>query len=166
MRRSESLEYKTLKPTYKDCTVSENFKDFNYFHDWCLQQRGYGLDNFELDKDILIKGNKHYSEDACCLVPKQINMLFVFASDKKSNLPLGVSYNKSNGYYVSSVSTGDGKIVRYSKTPDEAFIKYKEDKEKHIKTMANKFKDSISDKVYERLIAYEIDDFRSSYGNR
>ena len=165
MRTTDSW-YKEIKPTYKDCTVSENFKGFNYFHDWCLQQRGYGLANFELDKDILIKGNKHYSEDTCCLVPKQINMLFIYPSDKKSNLPLGVSYNKSNGYYVSCVSTCDGKIVKYSKTPEEAFIKYKEDKENHIKSMANKFKDSISDKVYERLIGYEIEDVRSLNGSR
>ena len=166
MKRSESFEYKTAKPTYKDCSMSENFKDFNYFHDWCLQQRGYGLANFELDKDILIKGNKHYSEDTCCLVPKQINMLFIFPSDKKSNLPLGVYYNKSNGYYVSCVPTCDGKLVKYSKTPEEAFLKYKEDKENHIKSMANKFKDSISDKVYERLIGYEIEDVRSLNGSR
>ena len=166
MRRSESFDYKAMKPTYKDCTVSENFKSFKYFHNWCLDQKGYGIDNFELDKDILIKGNKHYSEDTCCLVPKQINMLFVFASNKKSNLPLGVSYNKSNGYFVSSVSTGDGKIVKYSKTPEEAFLKYKKDKENHIKSMADKFKDSISDKVYERLIEYEIEDVRSLNGSR
>lgn len=166
IKRATGSRFKEMKHTYNDCTVSENFKSFEYFHDWCFGQVGYGLDKFELDKDILIKGNKHYSEDTCCLVPKQINMLFVFASDKKSNLPLGVSYNKSNGYYVSCVSTCDGKIVKYSKTPEEAFLKYKEDKENHIKSMANKFKDSISDKVYERLIGYEIEDIRSLNGSR
>ena len=164
--RTTSEDFKNRSLTYKDCSISENFKDFNCFHNWCLGQVGYGLAKFELDKDILIKGNKSYSEVTCCLVPKQINMLFIYPSDKKSNLPLGVSYNKSNGYYVSSVSTCDGKIVKYSKTPEEAFLKYKEDKENHIKSMANKFKDSISDKVYERLIGYEIEDIRSLNGSR
>ena len=30
-----------------------------------------------IDKDILVKGNKVYSPNTCCLVPKNVNNLFI-----------------------------------------------------------------------------------------
>lgn len=47
-------------PTYKDCTVSEMFKHFHLFHAWCQEQVGFRALGYCLDKDLLLKGNKHY----------------------------------------------------------------------------------------------------------
>lgn len=61
-------------PTYKNCQVSDNFKDFKYFSEWCDKQVGFNLPRYHLDKDILVKGNKVYSEETCCFVPEEIDM--------------------------------------------------------------------------------------------
>lgn len=150
--------YKEIKPTYKDCTVSENFKDFNYFHDWCLQQVGYNKSGYELDKDVLIKGNKEYSENSCCFVPKEINMQFVKSNAIRGDCPIGVTKVKSTGKYSTQVKRK--RLVKYhsiSGTVEEAFFKYKKVKEDYIKYLADVYKDNLDEKVYKALYAYEVE---------
>lgn len=42
------------------------------------------IKGYELDKDILIKGNRIYSPDTCCFVPSFINRLYT-SSKNTSN---------------------------------------------------------------------------------
>ena len=57
-KRCTSEKYKERLPTYIGVTVSNEFKNFTKFHDWWYKQIGYDLPNVELDKDLLVKGNK------------------------------------------------------------------------------------------------------------
>lgn len=158
IKRATGSRFKEMKPTYKDCTVSENFKDFNYFHNWCLCQNGYGLDNFELDKDILIKGNKHYSEDTCCFVPPEINSLILSCKGSRGEFPIGVTKVKSTGKYITQVRRKRlGKYYSTSSYVEEAFLKYKNVKEDYIKYLADIYKDNLDEKVYNALYAYEVE---------
>ena len=47
-----------------------------------------------LDKDILIKGNKIYSQDTCIFVPKAINSLFTNRKRFRGEYPIGVYKGK------------------------------------------------------------------------
>ena len=69
LERSYCHKYHARKPTYLDCTVSENFKNFAFFKNWCHRQKGFNIKGFSLDKDLLVKGNKVYSEGTCLFLP-------------------------------------------------------------------------------------------------
>ena len=44
LRRCYSDNSKKKHQTYKDCEVSENFKSYEYFYEWCNEQFGFGND--------------------------------------------------------------------------------------------------------------------------
>lgn len=145
-------------PTYKDCTVSENFKVYSYFYGWCEKQVGFEEDGWCLDKDILVKGNKVYSEDTCCFVPNEINCLITTAKAIRGELPIGVYYEKDTGKFKVRISVGSKQkhVGRY-RCKVKAFEAYKEAKEQQIKVVAEKWKHLIDVRVYEALINYKVE---------
>lgn len=155
--RCYNTKTKSRSPSYVGCSVSDNFKYYPYFKDWCSRQIGFGRDGFELDKDILVKGNKIYSEGTCCFVPKEINLLFCKSNSLRGCYPIGVNLNKLSGKFKASVTYGNVvKSLGCYDTSEEAFQAYKEAKELRIKEVANKWKDQIDLRVYEALMKYEV----------
>lgn len=147
-------------PTYKDVEMSENFKFYSYFKEWCNQQVGFNEDGWQLDKDILSKGVKLYSEDTCCFVPPEINYLILKADRIRGKYPIGVYHDTSKIHKRFSARVSkNGKHKRFGSylTPEEAFAVYKREKEKYIKEVANKWKDKIDPRVYEALMNWTIE---------
>ena len=158
LERCYSHKFQAKKPTYKGCTVSDSFKYYPYFKEWCNKQIGFDQVGWHLDKDILSKGNKVYSEDTCCFVPQEINSLLVRSNATRGKYPLGVSYLTRLGMFEASVSFGgrNKRIGRFYNA-QEAFYAYKEVKESHIKEVANKWKDRIDPRVYNALMSWNIE---------
>ena len=163
LRRCYCDKFHVKCPTYKDCSVSDNFKYYPYFKEWCNNQIGFNVlddkgNRFELDKDLLIKGNKAYSEDTCCFIPREINVALIYNQTKKGNHPIGVSYSKVNNKFVVYVKKGEGsrEYLGYFEDASVAFLAYKASKEAYLKELANKWKDKIDPRVYEALIGWEI----------
>ena len=143
--------------SYRDCSVSENFKHYTYFQDWCSKQVGFNVEGFALDKDILVKGNKVYSEDTCCFVPQEINSLMTKANARRGAYIIGVNFDKNSGKFRACVRIyGVLKHIGLFTTELEAFQSYKEAKEAHIKEVANKWKDQIDPRVYGALMNCEV----------
>lgn len=153
LRRCYDAETQRKQPSYNGCTVSEAFKRFSSFKNWCELCKGYGLVGWELDKDIRIKGNKIYSEDSCCFVPKELNNLTFSSSLKYSDKLLGVSFHKRTNKYRATLKT---EHLGLFDTPEEAFAVYKDAKEVEIKRLAEKWKDQINDEVYTALLNWKI----------
>ena len=74
-------------PSYEQCLTSETFNHYQQFKTWCNKQLGFGNTGWELDKDILVKGNKVYSEDTCCFVPPEINCLMTNNKSIRGEIP-------------------------------------------------------------------------------
>lgn len=92
LKRCYDFNSKKDFPSYSSATTTESFRYFVKFVYWCNKQVGFNEKDdkgrsFHLDKDILIKGNKMYSEDTCCFVPPEINGLFTKADRKRGKLP-------------------------------------------------------------------------------
>lgn len=154
--RCYSEDIHSKQPTYKDCTVCEEWKCFATFKEWFDNQVYFN--GWKLDKDILVKGNKVYSPDTCCFVPNEINVLFTKRQNCRGDLPIGVQYTESKLRYKANISRGNDKVFLgcYS-TPEEAFQAYKVAKEAWIKEVADKWKDKLDKKVYDALYQYEVE---------
>lgn len=157
LERCYSEKYHIKNPIYKECYVSNEWKCFQNFAEWFnLNYNSETMQDWELDKDILSKGNKLYSSETCCFVPKEINMLLSFNKSKGRKLPLGVSKhgNLYRGYC--RVNNKNKHTGSYS-TPEEAFEAYKTTKENYIKEIADKWRGQITDQVYQALINYKVE---------
>ena len=154
--------FKKKYPTYEGCKVSENFKSYEYFYEWCHEQVGFGNDGdgnpFHLDKDLLVKGNKIYSESTCVFIPQEVNTLLTKSTASRGEHLIGVHWCNTNKVFVAMVSKNKGKRehLGYFKTELEAFKAYKTAKENFIKEQANKFKSQIDERAYLALINYEV----------
>lgn len=147
-------------PTYIGCHVSDNFKHYTYFYDWCQNQKGYNNKGWELDKDLLIKNNKLYSENNCVFLPPCINMAQCKNISLRGGLPIGVTFNKAMQKYKVSCRNGESKnraYLGYHSSIGDAFLVYKNYKERYIKELAEKYKDQIDPRAYEALMNYSID---------
>ena len=113
LERCYSDALKKRRPTYTDCSVSENFKSYEYFYEWCHRQIGFGNEGdenpFHLDKDLLTKGNKVYSEDSCIFIPNEINLLLTKRTTSRGEHLIGVSWHKKGKAFVAVVSKNKGK---------------------------------------------------------
>lgn len=159
LKRCYDKDIQDKRPTYINCKVSQDWHCFiefekwfneNYIQDWCL------------DKDILIKGNREYSPKTCCFVPCEINSLLTKRQNHRGNTPIGVKYCKAKrrlkDYYKASFTKGNEKVYLGSfKTPEEAFQAYKVAKEEWIKEVANKYKEKLEPRVYDALMKYEVE---------
>ena len=159
LKRCYSDTCKKKQPTYEDCEVSENFKYYEYFYDWCQSQVGFGNQDWQLDKDLLIKGNKVYSEDSCVFIPQEINSLLIKCDASRGEHLIGVSWSKTNKAFRAMVRRNKGKRehLGYFKTEIEAFNTYKVAKESFVKEQANKWKGKIDNRAYNALMSYTVE---------
>jgi len=159
LERCYNTKIQNKYPTYIGCTVCEEWHNFQNFAKW-WRNNYYNVEGYrtELDKDILIKNNKYYSPETCCVVPSNINALFTKGNKQRGKYPIGVSYYKSTGKFVAHCCNGKRQIhLSYCNTPNEAFAIYKEYKEKTIKKIADKYKKGIPSKLYNALIRYQVE---------
>lgn len=73
LERCYSDKYHQKKPTYKDCTVCDEWLTFSNFKSWMERQDWEGK---HLDKDFLSEDVKIYSPRTCVFVNPRLNAFF------------------------------------------------------------------------------------------
>ena len=151
--------FKKKQPTYIGCEVSDKFKSYEYFYEWCNEQIGFNNKDWQLDKDLLIKGNKVYSESTCVFIPREINQILVKREASRGVHLISVHWCNASKAFVAMVSKNKGKqeYLGCFKTEIEAFNAYKEAKEAFVKEQANKWKSQIDERTYEALMSYTVE---------
>ena len=153
---------------YKDVTCCEEWLLFENFYEWL-----HGQENFDkwlngkrwaIDKDILIKGNKIYSPNTCCLVPPNVNSLFTKRDKCRGDYPIGVYYNKRNCAYKAQCNNPleNNKRVglgQYNSENKAFYLGYKPYKENMIKQIAQYEydKNNITKKCYDAMMGYQVE---------
>ena len=159
LERCYSDTFKKKYPTYESCEVSENFKSYEYFYEWCQKQIGFNNQDWHLDKDLLVKGNKLYSETTCVFLPQEINKILTKRTVSRGEYLIGVYWSKRSKAFVAQVKKNKGKqeYLGYFNTELEAFNAYKQAKEAFVKEQAEKWKDKIDSRAYEALMKYTVE---------
>lgn len=84
----ENLRHK--HPTYKDCTVCDEWHNFQNFAEW--HEANYPKDGkpYQLDKDLKVIGNKVYSPETCMFVSSAVNKFTVDCGSSRGEHMVGV----------------------------------------------------------------------------
>lgn len=125
-----------------------------------------GDEEMDVDKDLFGDGSGMYHPDFCCILPKGLNTLLANAKKHYKEgetpdnvLPLGVRYNGKTRKYTSEITfTGAEKPIPLSEwdAAEEAFEEYKVLKRADVLVVAAKYKNSIPDYIYDRLLMVEV----------
>ena len=158
LKRCYSNSIKIKQPTYSACIVSDNFKNFQYFAEWCNNQIGWDENNWQLDKDFAGLGNNLYSENTCHFVPMELNNFLTKRENHRGKSPIGVCFHKRVKKYQARCNIeGRREHLGYYETPEEAFMKYKYFKETYARALALKYENIVSDKVINILKNFTVE---------
>jgi len=157
LERSYSEKYQIKKPSYIGCSVDKEWHNFQVFAEWHVQKyNSETMQDWHIDKDILVKGNKIYSPETCCLVPNEINIIFTKKRASKSKLKTGV-FKHGNKFGAQIHKEGEHQYLKLYDSEDKAFLVYKTHKEKYIKEVADEWKPLIEPEVYQAMYNWELD---------
>lgn len=155
IKRCYYINRLSQRNTYSSCSVCEEWLLLSNFKKWFDK---HYVEGWELDKDILVKGNKIYSPNTCCFVPQDVNKLFTRHECLRGDLPIGVSKTNSiTNPYRAYFSDGGFRTLGVYKTFQDAFNAYKIAKERRIKEIADKYKQQLELRVYEALCNYKVE---------
>lgn len=157
LQRCYSDDYQVAQPTYADCSVADEWLSYQTFAEWINTQPAWGIPGFELDKDLIVLGNKIYGPKTCSMVPGAINCLIATRSRRNSS-PLGACFNEEKRKYTAYCMDGNGnnKYLGAFTDAEDAFSVYKSYKERVIKMVAERFRAQIDPRVFETLMNYEV----------
>jgi len=78
-------------PSYNGCYVLPQWHYFMTFRSWMEKQDWQGK---ELDKDLLVPGNKIYGPESCVFISQGLNKFLTEVKPSISRYPVGVTFKK------------------------------------------------------------------------
>lgn len=150
IERCYSSAIHKIRPRYKKCSVDKRWHKFSAFKEWMGKQDWKGK---QLDKDILIQGNKVYSPESCLFVSKRVNTLLNSSEASRGEFPVGVTYHSPNGKYRAKCRhNGKTQHLGLYNTVKEAAEAYKKFKYSVIREVAMSEREPLK----TALLRYEI----------
>jgi hypothetical protein len=120
LERCYDPKFQAKRPSYIGCSVVPEWHSFMAFRVWMIKQDWQGR---QLDKDLLIQGNKAYGPDACVFVSAKLNSFTTDSAATRGEFPLGVSWHEQRGKFMAQCCnpfTGRREYLGYFTCPDEA----------------------------------------------
>lgn len=134
--------------------VCDDWKSFDNFTRWYAA--AVKQPKWQLDKDLLNKGNKIYSPEFCVFLPQEINKAIAGQNKTKSGeLPTGVSKH-NNRYRAKCKDSNGGEWWESFTSIQEASLAYKTKKKQILVNLAEKYKDSLDIRAYLALLSYQF----------
>lgn len=144
--------------SYAESTCCDEWKDYSVFYEWFEEQKASGRfqEGWELDKEVLKSGNKHYCPEYCCFIPKALNCILTAPRADSKGYRGVTRIGPLN--YAATIQTGVGNITTKKgfKTPEEAFAYYAEQKKRHILDVLDNYRDVLQDDVVRGVEQWEV----------
>jgi len=138
-------------PTYKGCEVHPDWWKFSKFKGWMKKQDWQGK---QLDKDLLLQGNRVYSKDTCIFITHRINCFIKTNINPNKELPIGVTKTRSVGYesnccgiYLGSFTDVEGAHLAWQKSKVNTAIDLLEGQEFRVQIKLQSIIDNINDDI-------------------
>jgi hypothetical protein len=149
LRRAYCPKLHARNPTYIGVTVCEEWHSFMAFRAWMEKQDWQGK---QLDKDIIVPGNKVYSPDTCVFVTQALNLLLNDRAAARGEWPIGVCWSKSNKKFQVRIATaGRLKNLGYFTCPHEAHMAWRKAKVRIVRETAREQDDP---RIYAGLMRH------------
>lgn len=137
--RCYSESYLLKKPSYRGCSVCDDWKTFSTFKSWMETQDWKGK---SLDKDLIVPGNKMYCPERCIFIESWINSFLIEDQAKESDMPTGVYFDRSRGNYQAYIKDrGKRKHLGRFLSPQDAHSAWRKAKAKMALNIANNCED-------------------------
>lgn len=161
LKRAYNVEWRksTGNENYSDVTVCGEWHNFQNFAKWYKENtKDLPEGIYEVDKDLKIVGNRHYSPSTCSIVPGLVNTLFTGTKDDR-DLPRGIHFDKHSQKYIAQIHRGEttktGKMKqsylgRYS-NKDDAIEAYRKAKIEQCRLLAQRYENILDRDVYLNL---------------
>ena len=145
-------------PTYAGVTVCDEWLTFSNFKKWFDENYREG---YVLDKDILIQGNRIYSPETCCFVPRLINSFLTNRGKKLNAEKNGVRKTKYGTFQARLRVNNKETCIGTFCSEEEAFNAYKLAKKERIRNVAEEAyaKGKIGENVRDALFKWEIKEY-------
>lgn len=139
LERAYDPKLHARQSTYIDVTVCEEWRSFMAFRAWMMEQDWEGK---QLDKDILVPGNKVYSPETCVFVAPQVNKLLTDSAAKRGKWPIGVHLHKRDAKFISKINeNGENRFLGYFHSPHEAHLAWRKEKVRIVRKAAEECDD-------------------------
>jgi hypothetical protein len=139
LKRAYSPKWHAKNPTYTGVTVCKEWHSFMAFRAWMETQDWEGK---QLDKDIIVPGNKVYSPATCVFVSTQINNLLIDSAAARGEWPIGVVARKAlNSFQARVRENGKTLHIGYFATPEAAHLAWRKAKARVVRTAARECDD-------------------------
>ena len=137
-----------LQPSYKGCTVCEEWKYFSNFRKWFAENY---VEGWHLDKDVLKIGNRVYSPETCCFLPHKLNSILRLPH---VNNHCGI-YKTKHGKYSSCMRfNGKFKFLGVFETFEEAQNVRNNFWIKKVEYFVNMYKDKLPPHIQDACMDY------------
>lgn len=160
LKRCYSQQSLQRNRAYIDCSISDNWIYFTNFKEWFDNPENGFMLGYELDKDLLVHGNRIYSDTTCCFLPPEINRAINKQKSKRGKYKIGVFYRKDMNKFVAQIQSGihEHRQIGIYETEQEAFLAYKGEKERYLRYLGDKYfsQNLITKKVFDALYNYEV----------
>ena len=146
LKRVSPSVRKAEDSSYIGTSICEEWKYFSKFKAW-MEVQTWDVEGYQLDKDLIKRGNKVYSPEYCAFVPDYVNTALL--ANKKGQYPLGVTmWNAARAKCFvaqcsSRCSDNNSKYLGYFTDPFEAHKAWQEAKIASLQMVLDEYRKAI-----------------------